>query len=355
MSVNGRLRSWFDDSPRAVAGWPCGQPPLDVEGADFLGRTFPERAFPPVAGTSAAFAAACRRGYGVMSRSRVAITGLARNVADVLPLTIGRVEDLGSLFADYRVFIYENDSTDDTRQLLGRWACANRRVDVTSEDLSDPVHPTSRCLARAERMACYRRSCQERVLARCGHFDFTILIDLDILGGFSLDGIASSFGQPGWDFVGANGLVFRRHALAFNHVRQYDTWALRFDADLAPLPTSSAGGIVFGRGEPLVPVTSCFGGVGIYRMEAFRAGRYATDDVEHATFHRELIVRGFPRLRLNPSQIVVYGRRHRVGDRFAEALLAAVAAAGGTRRRTLFPPGARPRFAEAASDRRAAT
>jgi hypothetical protein len=352
MPMGSSILSWFRGA--APGAGPRRQPPLDVTGVDFLGRAFPERAFPPVAGGAAAFLAACRRGYAAMAAARVAITGLARNVADVLPLSIGRVEDLGGLFADYRVIVYENDSTDDTRGQLERWARANRRVHVVSEDLHDPVNPTTRCLARAERMAHYRRRCQELVLARCGQFDATIIIDLDILGGWSLDGIASTFGSRDWDFVGANGLVFRRHGLEPNHVRQYDTWALRFDADLTPLPTASAGGIVFGRGEPLVPVTSCFGGVGVYTMDAFRAGRYATDDLEHATFHRAMIAGGFPRLWLNPSQIVVYGRRHRFGDGLAGAVLDAAAWVTGRRRPTLFSPDARPRLDETAAPRRAA-
>ena len=313
------------------------RPPLRADGADFLGRVFPERAFPPVSGADDDFRLACRRGYAAMAESRVAITGLARNIGHVLPLTIQRIEDLGSLFADYRVVIYENDSADDTREILAGWGRRNRRVHVTSEDLSDPVNPPTRCLARAERMAQYRRRCQEHVLGRCGRFDFTIIVDLDILGGWSVDGIANSLGQRDWDFIGANGLVCRRQGLRMNDLRQYDTWALRFDDDLTPLKTSAASGLVPGRGEPLLPVTSCFGGLGIYTMDAFRAGRYATDDLEHATFHREMIARGFRRLFLNPSQIVVYGRRHRFGDAAVERLLDAWAAASGRRReRTLF-------------------
>jgi hypothetical protein len=325
-----------------------------TEEADFLGSMFPEHAFPPVMGTGDDFQLACRRGYAAMGESRVAIAGLARNVGGVLPLAIRRIEDLGRWFADYRVFVYENDSIDDTRPVLRGWTRSNSRVHITCDDLSDPVNPTTRCLARAERMALYRHRCQQDVLARCGRFDFTILIDLDVLGGWSVDGIANSFGHHGWDFIGSNGLVYRRDNLTMNALRQYDTWALRFDDDLTPLTTSAAGGLVYGRGEPLVPVTSCFGGLGIYTMDAYRAGRYATDDLEHATFHRELIARGRSRLFLNPSQILVYGRRRRFGDRTVERLLDVWAAVSGRHReRTLFPPAATPRPAGRVADKAA--
>lgn len=84
-----------------------------------------------------------------MAETRVAITGLARDVGRILPLTIRRVEHLANCFADARVVVFENDSRDDTRLLLCRWAGDDPRVDVTSERLDDPVNPTTRCLDRA--------------------------------------------------------------------------------------------------------------------------------------------------------------------------------------------------------------
>lgn len=288
---------------------------------DFFGTEFPEDAFPTASELAAAYRQACHRGYAAMAGMRVAITGLARNIGDLLPLTIARIERFASRFADYRVILYENDSTDATKPLLLRWQGSNRRVLVTIEDCNDPANPTTRCLARAERMARYRERCQSIVLEHCGNFDATIVLDLDVAGGWSEDGVANSFGQRDWDFIGTNGLIYRREGLNFNALRQYDMWALRLDERLTPIPTSQAGRHVYHRGEPLVPVTSCFGGMGIYRMEAFRQGRYGTADCEHAVFHRHLIEAGFSRLFLNPSQILVYGRRHRFGDTAIASLL----------------------------------
>ena len=329
--------------------------PLDA--ADFGGAIFPEQAFPPAADGAEDYFAACRRGYALMATSRVVITGLARNVGTVLPLTIQRIENLARCFAETGVVVYENDSSDNTKLLLARWAATNRRVQAISEVRDDPVNPATRCLDRAARMALYRGRCRERVLERYGHFDAVIVIDFDVQGGFSIDGIASSFGQPGWDFVGSNGLICRRHALRMNVLRQYDTWALRFDHDLTPLSTAAAAGMVWERGGPLVPVTSCFGGLGIYTMEAYRAGSYAGAELEHANFHRSLIALGHDRLFLNPSQLVIYGRRHRFGDGLVAALLAGWSRLLGRGHRAgLFPrlrPAAAPPAA-AARSRRAA-
>ena len=47
-----------------------------------------------------------------MAESTVVICGIARDVAKNIMATIARVERLGKMFLDYRVVIYENDSTD---------------------------------------------------------------------------------------------------------------------------------------------------------------------------------------------------------------------------------------------------
>lgn len=294
---------------------------------DFTQDEFPEAWFAP--GATAESALRRHRGRARMANSRVAFAGLARNLGRILPLTIRRLERLASLFADYRVVVYENDSIDDTKTILRGWSAANRRVHVVSEDLQDPRNPTSRCLHRIERMARYRTRCQEEVLGRYAGFDATIVIDLDVQGGFSVDGVTDTFGHDGWDFAGSNGLIFRREGLCFNALRQYDMWALRFDAAMTPLPTVQAQRYSYQVGDPLVPVTSCFGGLGIYRMEAFQAGQYGATDCEHVVFHRSLINRGFDRLFLNPSQLVVYGRRHRFGDGCLRHILGAIDAVTG--------------------------
>ena len=325
--------------------------------ASFLGEGFPEQFFPPVATDRPAYEATCRRGYATMAGKRVVVTGLARNLGSILPTTIRRLERLCRLFADYRVVVYENDSTDNTKLLLRKWALDDRRVRAVSEDRNDPVNPGTRCLKRVERMALYRQRCQETILDDHRQFDAVIVVDLDILGGWSEDGIANSFGQRHWDFIGANGLIYRRDGHRINTLRQYDTWAFRVGDDCKPFSTAVAGGFLFRCGEPLVPVASCFGGLGIYTMAAYRQGRYGGTDLEHATFHRSLIAAGHDRLFLNPSQLVIYGRRHRFGDGLVAALGAGWSRLfGGGPRTGLFPRvrPASPPPAAAARGRRAA-
>jgi hypothetical protein len=277
-------------------------------------QPFDEQLFPPVPEEAESYAGKVAQGYGRMATNRVVLVGLARNVATCLPATMSRMEELGNCFADYRVLIYENDSADATVSMLDAWARDNRRVCVQSDLHGDPQHAAVRCSHRAQRMACYRNACQQSVLKHWPDFDHVILIDTDLAGGWSLDGIANTFGHDHWDFVGSFGIIYKRRGLNINRYSHYDAWAYRNDALFTPLPTKYVNRILYRRGEPMVPLYSCFGGLGVYTMRAYRAGVYAGDDIEHVGFHRSLREAGLGRQFLNPSQIVVYGRKHRQLD-----------------------------------------
>ncbi len=153
-----------------------------------LSPLFAEELFPPAPAHAAAYRDSVRRGYEAMRQQRVVIAGLARNIEETLPANILRGEALGQCFADYRIFVYENDSADRTPQLLSDWKERNDRVHFISESLGDEPHRPTRCLARAERMAFYRRACQNAILNQWSDMDCVILIDWDVAGGWSQDG-----------------------------------------------------------------------------------------------------------------------------------------------------------------------
>ncbi len=249
-----------------------------------------------------------------MRRSTVIIAGLARSIASVLPATMLRMELLGKTFANYQILVYENDSVDETPEILRDWAASNQRVTIVSETLGAPASLPIRCSSRADRMAHYRARCQSLIREKLGAAEHVILVDTDLEGGWSPDGVASTFGEENWDFVGSNGVIFKRQGWQVNAMAQYDAWAYREDVGFNPLSTKYVNNLVYQRGQPLIPLPSCFGGLGVYRMEAYLAGDYSGGDIEHVSFHRSMREKGFHRTFLNPSQLVVYGRKHRRFD-----------------------------------------
>lgn len=52
---------------------------------------------------------------------KVVIVTVCRDVSDLLPEVINDLEKIGSLFQDYRIVAYENNSEDDTPSQLYRW------------------------------------------------------------------------------------------------------------------------------------------------------------------------------------------------------------------------------------------
>lgn len=285
---------------------------------------FPESWFVPSPERERPYRALVDRGRSIMRDRRVVICGLARDSAHTLPETIARIERLGEMFADYRVVIYENDSQDATRRILDDWAKSDPRVVILTESLGDPNNPPVSCLQRARRMAYYRNRYREFVAVAYADFDHVIVVDTDLRVGWSYDGVANTFGHTDWDFVGSYGVI-RRSFLTQTLLVQYDAWAFRRKGSYARLTTKEANHMFWQRGDPIVEVASCFGGLGVYRIEAMIHCQYDGCDCEHVTFHRAMQNAGLGRIYLNPSQITYYGEKannlvracHRIGGVFS--------------------------------------
>jgi hypothetical protein len=269
---------------------------------------FPEDAFVCSDELTRSYRARIDLGRRRMAQSRVVIAGLARGLGDRLTAaTIVRIDRLGTLFADHRVVLFENDSNDGTLPALRQWAGRDRRVTVLSEVLGSTRYPQTRSLERAEKMAEYRNRYLARISDSYRDFEHTIVVDTDLERGWSLDGIANTFGHDDWDAVGSNGIIFKRRDAA-SPIRRihFDAWAFRSLGHPQPHEGREINVLRFERGEPLLPVVSCFGGAAVYRTQALSAATYGGGDCEHVTLHLKMAGQGFSRIFLNPSQICLY-------------------------------------------------
>ena len=252
------------------------------------------------------------KGVATMKTKQVVICGLARDIADHVTATVQRIEQLGRMFKDFRVVIYENDSKDATRLALDGYLWRTRtteHVTVLGHDINAPVNPGIRCLKRAERMAYYRNEVRNHIAKNfVGWADNIILVDMDLPGGWSNKGVAHTFGHYGtWDFVGSNGILFRDYALEKMKTVYFDVWAFRWRGSDKPTRPEDINPRYWPNGTELVPVNSCFGGLGVYRVEAFTRCSYDGTDCEHVPFHRRMREAGMGRLFMNPSQLTHYG------------------------------------------------
>ena len=281
----------------------------DTKAEDTL-ADFPEGWYPCRPEEKGQYFDRVRIGYQKMAQQEVVICGLARDVMQALPRTIARIERLGEKFKDYKVVVFENDSTDGTREMLQYWQKVNPRVVLLSEQLNTKKWAPVQDLARMEQMAAYRNRYLKHIRDQQYDFDYLIVFDLDIPLGFSYDGIAHSFSHDNWDVMGANGILVPPYGDPIPNPIFYDAFAFRPKGENHSKGLEAINALQFQRGEELVPVESVFGGLAIYRSAGILAGaRYGGHDCEHVVLHQWLHDHGFDQQFLNPSQIILYSGR----------------------------------------------
>jgi len=145
----------------------------------------------------ALFADVTCEGALLASKWKVAIVGLARDIAGVLPKSIERIENTAKHFGDWRAFVIENDSTDGTKDLLRSWATEEpEHVVVQLVDNGRPhLHGFER--ERVMALADYRNRCRDLVQEHYPQADYVIVVDLDAWGGWSIHGVINGIGWHG--------------------------------------------------------------------------------------------------------------------------------------------------------------
>jgi hypothetical protein len=215
--------------------------------------------------------------------------------------TLALVDELAGLWRDCSLYVYENDSTDETAAVLDDFAI--RQWVTVEHDTLGGLDSRGFEPERTERLAKCRTRCQEWVRRNAADAGYVMVLDTDPHGGFSVDGVLNSLGwfcemlgesfhrrEPG---AMASYSLFVREEQGGYGVAAYDAWAARlswwedrrehawFHMLLPPV------------GSPPIPMNSAFGGLCLYRREAYLAGVYEGGDCEHVPFHRAMQRAGY--------------------------------------------------------------
>lgn len=274
---------------------------------NWLISQFPESLFPCRTELLQQYKDRTINGLQTMQNSSVFICGLARNIESVIPYTIARLEQLSSMFKRADIFIYENDSEDKTRDLLVEWECENRNVDIKDESLGNAKLTQDKSTKRRVDMAYYRNQYLDEFYSRrkYKHYDYLLMFDMDLKGGFSYEGVANSFGWKDiWDCIGANGLLFRKINNNWEKLF-YDSWAFRRLGHKKEHNGSDINLLDYNRGEPPIRVFSVGSGLLIYKTESLNGEYYTAEDCDHPTLNLQLVDKG-KTIWLNPSMITLY-------------------------------------------------
>ena len=273
----------------------------------------PARLWQPHEPFDRSYAERASEGAERLRTSRVAFVGLARNCAVRLAQNLGLLEKLQCISKSWQLHIEANDCEDQTLEVLHAYCQEKPQATFHYQILGRDSYGAEFAGRRTVAMAEYRDSCQRWVRSCAKESDYVVVIDFDAWGGWNDDGVLNGLG---WlvELQGAYGMastsLFQYDFGAGPQWHHYDLWALRgVGQSDCYWDTYQNGYGGFGYtwlppvGSPPVLVSSAFGGMAIYRTDAYLQGTYAGErDCEHVPFHQSIAKATGQHLYLNPSQ-----------------------------------------------------
>jgi len=143
---------------------------------------------------------------------RVVFCGIAKNNSDTIDSTMHNINRLISLFDEYKIVIYENDSSDNTLEKLKKIRDTN--VIILSEKLNAPVERDLKIMAYA------RNQYLNYIIKHYIDYDLMIVLDMDFKKEWDIKGIKDSLNKIDmWNGVCSNGVFTEEDN------RMYDAFA----------------------------------------------------------------------------------------------------------------------------------
>tara|TARA_B110000902_G_C14128254_1_gene520906 strand:+ start:51 stop:965 length:915 start_codon:yes stop_codon:yes gene_type:complete len=263
-------------------------------------------------------------GLKICKSLNVAFCCLGRDIEPVLHANMCRINKTASFFNKAQIFIVENDSSDNTASMLQQYRQKDNRINVISASVSDKklynnIGSGAVSIERVSKMATLRNIYLDEI-SSLKSIDYVIVIDLDLEGGWSYDGLLNCFAlrRSKWSAMTANGVLFLEGSLSLNNKiaskvkRQFfDTWTFRDLGQEEFLGHSLCREMILEKGEDPIEVGSNFNGLGIYKYEDIIKCEYrpsTSDDpvcCEHVSLHQQIRKNG-GKIFINPSLITLY-------------------------------------------------
>jgi len=230
------------------------------------------------------------------------VCGCTKNSASYIEKHLSLLYSMSPLFEKFKMMIYENNSTDHTKEILEEFKKKHILFDYVSENINIPI--------RTQVLAHGRNT----LLQYISGYEYMIMVDLDdVISTFKPGQLKYLFQEKEWDALFANCLG-----------KYYDIWALRIgrdtwtpdcpfeviDYDCWEMAQQYKSKRVVSQHQKqipirgLIPVDSAFGGLGIYKVSTIEKAMkkemklyqgiknegIKNDRIvcEHVSFHNEL-------------------------------------------------------------------
>lgn len=232
-----------------------------------------------------------------MKKYSVIFGGTVRNSEKFMKINLENIDKCGLLFKSYATVIYENDSSDATRQVLNDNK-KNNYYYIFEDNITEP--------SRTKRLANGRNKVlnEIRELNKDKSYDYMIMLDLDDINSYGkfVDTIYTCFLYDDWDVLTGNqsGNYYDIYALRKKGEVEYDCMKEVYD-DMNKTGISYTDAYNkwavskmknYPEGE-LLEVDSAFGGIGIYKLSSIPEtckykGNYddGSDICEHVLFNK---------------------------------------------------------------------
>jgi len=255
-------------------------------------------------------------GFEHLKESTIGIVGLCRNVGKKIDSLKIFIQTLNQ-FTNIKTFLYENDSLDNTKELLSNMKKEINNFNYVSKTLKAKQFGQTKERERTTKLAKYRNECLKYAKTNFKDTDYILVIDTDFIE-ISLEGLLHSFGCIKTnDKISAMCGISYQYKYLFNKNSRtpwnYDSWAFRgtWWEDQHKYTKGFDNMLWFGfwcppLGSSPIPINSGFGASCIYKTQQYVNCEYEGYDCEHVCFHKNL-KNTYPdfQLFINPSQIIL--------------------------------------------------
>jgi hypothetical protein len=203
------------------------------------------------------------------NESSIAIIGAARDVGKFLPKLIKVFETSFKSFREVNYFIVENNSTDDTRNVLTQ--LQKEKSNFYTYDLPENA---GKIRYKTERIAIARNLAISEVKKIKPDVDYVAVVDLDAINlGLTREAIESCWNHKNWSALFANqpdgyyDIYALRHRIwsPRDFLQDYESLKDDFQEKIALELSLESKRIKIKKTSNLVKVESAFGGLGIYK------------------------------------------------------------------------------------------
>ena len=233
-------------------------------------------------------------------RKSILVTGIARDVARIIPRELKRIEkELEKIFEIVSFLVIESDSKDNTKQVLDDIKSKKSNFNYKSLGKIESILPN-----RIERLAFCRNTYVKEIRENELYKDisFIAIVDFDIRNNrLKLNELRKLINEDSWSAIFANqtGLYYDIYALrkkgwvennCFDDYKKFSaTMSLQDAKELAIWSKMKK----IRKNLPLIPVDSAFGGLGIYRKSIFINFNYSLlpdkiHESEHVSLHKKI-------------------------------------------------------------------